>query len=104
MGLAKVQEKNQLDRFIQNLLSRINDLESRLSELEGIEAIKYTNLSESNTSNPPTDAQLDTLYGMPAVVGKGFTSVINDAGLSSNFYIVFSDGAAWWIFTGTKAL
>lgn len=104
MGLQKVQETNQIDKFIHTLLDKIDALESRIAQLEGTEGIKYLTLSEGNVSNPPTDAQLDSLFGTPAAVRKGFTSVINDAGLGSNFYMVVSDGTKWWVFTGTVAV
>lgn len=57
-----------------------------------------------DVSNPPTDAELDAIYGTPATVGTGFTSIIDDNGGGANFYRVVSDGTNWWIFTGTKAL
>ncbi len=59
---------------------------------------------ESNISNPPTDAELDTAFGAPATVGKGFMAVVNDAGGGSNFYIAVSDGTNWWQTAMTKAV
>lgn len=57
-----------------------------------------------DVSNPPTDAELDNLFGTPASAGKGFYRYINDNGAGSNFYKVVSDSTNWWVFTGTKAL
>lgn len=64
--------------------------------------IKQT-VHTDDVSNPPTDAELDAIFGTPAAVGAGFTAYINDAGLGSNFYQIVSDGTNWWIFTGTVA-
>lgn len=103
MGLQKTQESNQITNFINDLLTRFRKLEDRLALIEGDEGARYLKLSEDNVSNPPTDAQLDALYGTPAVVGKGFVALINDNGVGANFYLVTSDGSAWWVFTGTVA-
>ena len=65
--------------------------------------LKETILTD-DVSNPPTDAELDNLFGTPASVGAGFYRHIDDAGGGSNFYKVISDGTNWWVFTGTKAL
>lgn len=104
MGLQKALENKQVDRFLDELLSRFRETENRLAQLEGNEAVKYLQLKENNISNPPTDAELDAIYGTPATVGKGFTSVINDNAASANFYLIISDGSSWWYFAGTKAV
>jgi hypothetical protein len=57
-----------------------------------------------DVSNPPTDAELDAIFGTPATVGGGFTAYIDDNGAGNNFYQITSDGANWWIFTGAKAV
>jgi len=66
---------------------------------EGISQTVHTD----DVSNPPTDAELDTVFGTPATVGAGFTAYIDDNGGGANFYQVVSDGTNWWIFTGTIA-
>jgi hypothetical protein len=60
----------------------------------------YTN----DVSNPPTDAELDAIFGTPATVGANFTAEIDDAGAGNNFYSIKSDGSNWWITTWTKAV
>jgi hypothetical protein len=57
-----------------------------------------------NVSNPPTDAELDSIFGTPATVGAGFTAYIDDNGGGANFYQIVSDGTNWWHFAGTKAV
>lgn len=59
--------------------------------------------SEANTSNPPTDAELDSAFGTPASVGKGFFGVVNDNGAGTAEYWCWSDGTNWWFISGTKA-
>jgi spore coat protein U-like protein len=63
--------------------------------------IKQT-VHTDNVSNPPTDAELDSVFGTPATVGAGFTVYINDNGAGNNFYQCVSDGTNWWGFTATK--
>lgn len=62
------------------------------------------NVSKGNVSNPPTDAELDALYGTPADVGAGWHTIIDDAGGDANVYFVVSNGTSWWYFTATKAV
>lgn len=57
-----------------------------------------------DVSNPPTDAELDAIFGTPATVGAVFTADIDDAGAGNNFYTVKSDGTNWWIQTYAKAI
>jgi len=58
------------------------------------------NVDVNDVSNPPTDAELDSIYGS---VNDGFTAYIDDNGEGSNFYQVVYRNSAWYIFTGTKA-
>lgn len=57
-----------------------------------------------NVSNPPTDAELDAIFGEPAEVGAGFMAVIDDNGADTNVYIVYSTGVSWWQGTLGKCL
>jgi hypothetical protein len=61
-------------------------------------------VSTADVSSPPTDAELDAAFGAPAEVGAGFIRLINDNAAGADFYLVASDGANWWVFTGTKAI
>lgn len=64
---------------------------------------KYIQYDESNTSNPPTDAELDSAFGTPATVGEGFVVLLDDNGGDSNVYLVASNGTSWWYTALTKA-
>jgi len=59
--------------------------------------------STADVSNPPTDAELDTLFTSPSTVGVDFVAFIDDNGAGANFYQIKSDGTNWWINTFTKA-
>lgn len=54
------------------------------------------NLSHANVSNPPTDSELNNLFGLADEVGAGFTSYIDDNGAGIDAYRVWSDGVNWW--------
>ena len=60
-------------------------------------------LSIADTSNPPTDAELDTAFGTPATVGSGYLAFLDDAGGDANFYLIGSNGTSWWHVALTKA-
>lgn len=62
-----------------------------------------TQHSTADVSNPPTDAELDSVFGTPAAVGAGFLAGIDDNGADTNFYLVYSTGTSWVVFTGAKA-
>ena len=59
------------------------------------------NVNTDDVSNPPTDAQLDAIFG---AVNDGFTGYIDDNGAGTNFYQVVFRNSAWYIFESTKAL
>jgi hypothetical protein len=61
-------------------------------------------LATPDVSSPPTDAELDAVFGTPAEVGPGFLRLIDDNAAGSALYIIASDGANWWHFTATKAV
>ena len=63
-----------------------------------------TKLSTANTSNPPSDGELDTAFGTPATVGSGFTALLDDNGADTNVYLVMSNGTSWWYTALTKAV
>lgn len=61
-------------------------------------------VDDSDMSDPPTDAQLDTAFGAPGTVGSGFTALIDDAGAGTASLMVWTNGTAWFHVAGTKAL
>ena len=60
--------------------------------------------SNANTSNPPTDAQLDSAFGTPATVGAGFVGILDDNAAGTAVYLCYSDGSAWWTIAFTLAV
>ena len=57
----------------------------------------------SDVSNPPTDAELDALFGTPATVGDGWIGVVDDDG-TANYYLCVSSNGVWLTFAGTVAV
>ncbi len=95
------------DHYPTNILNRLDEAERRLNEIERHAKTGVAVIVEVNTgdvSNPPTDAELDSLFGIPADVGDGRIVLLNDAGGASNEYLIWSDGLHWWHATGTKSI
>ena len=95
------------DHIHDNVMTRIKDTEDRLDEIERnakTGAMTMLTVDVTNISNPPTDAELDAIFGDPDDVGAGYVVLINDAGAGANEYLVWSDGSSWWYATGTKAI
>lgn len=51
----------------------------------------------------PTDAQLDTAFGTPASLGRGFIGTVDDADGDTNFYVCVTSDASWYYVKLTKA-
>lgn len=62
-----------------------------------------TKVSTANTSNPPTDAELDSAFGEPATLGTGFVGLLDDNNAGTNAYACFAIGTNWWTVALTKA-
>lgn len=62
----------------------------------------FTEVITSDVTNPPTDAELDAIYGTPATVGNGFTGNVKDSN-SDNFYEVKAIGSQWYTIAATLA-
>jgi len=60
--------------------------------------------SDAEMSDPPSDAELDGAFGIPAEVGAGFTAVLDDGGAGTAVYLVASDGVKWWYVAMTEAV
>lgn len=53
-------------------------------------------VSRANVSNPPTDAEADAAFGLPANVGAGFLALIDDNNADAAVWLVTSNGTSWW--------
>lgn len=51
----------------------------------------------------PTDAELDTAFGTPASLGRGFIGTVDDADGDTNFYLCLTSDASWYYLKFTKA-
>lgn len=60
-------------------------------------------VSTANVSNPPTDADLISVFGAAATVGAGFMAIVDDNNGHANEYLIWSDGTKYWQITATAA-
>lgn len=97
------QQKRNLGDAFNRIFQMISDQDKKIENLQASEGVGMR-LDTTNTSNPPTDAQLDAAFGTPAVVGAGFIAILDDNGAHANEYLVWSDGTSWFYATGTKAV
>jgi hypothetical protein len=94
------------DHYPENILDALEAVQDRLADLERTAktgAATFIEIDTTDVSNPPTDAELDAIFGTPDEAGAGFTALVNDNSAGSNEYLVWSDGSAWWYASGTKA-
>jgi len=67
---------------------------------DGIRTIQaVTNVHDTT----PTDAELDTAFGTPAVVGRGFIGTVDDADADARMYFCVASDAGWYWTLMTKA-
>lgn len=73
---------------------RFNDgFLSGILRAEGGVRVAY---DDSDGTSPPTDAELDAIWGGPGTVGSGWLGVQHDAGGATGFRIIGSDGTNWY--------
>lgn len=65
--------------------------------------INFLDRSDANVSNPPTDAELDSVFGGPGAVPPGYGVILDDGGADTNVYLITSNGTSWWYSALTKA-
>lgn len=66
----------------------------------------YRSMLSANVSNPPTDAEIDSVTGSTpgaAGIGAGYSVLLEDND-SDNLYQVHSDGTDWYTYAGAKAV
>ena len=56
-----------------------------------------------DVSNPPTDAELDTAFGLPATKGDNFIGLLDDNVADANLWMCVPNGTSWWYAAMTKA-
>jgi len=61
-------------------------------------------VAAQDVSDPPTDAELDAIFGDPSVLGEGYTGYINDDAGGVNNYIVWVSDGKWVYQKGTVAI
>lgn len=60
--------------------------------------------STANVGNPPTDAELDAVFGTPAANGTGFLAILDDNGAGTNVWLVAGNGTNWYYTAMTQAV
>jgi hypothetical protein len=60
-------------------------------------------ISIANVSNPPTDAELDSIFGNPVLIGN-FVGIVNDNGSNIDVWLCVSTGLNWFYENLTKAV
>ena len=75
------------------------ELEQKVRYLYGLATSKQVlriPSSNDNVSDPPTDAELDSAFGTPSMVGNGFIGVLDDAGAGSKVWLCIAKNSKWW--------
>jgi len=60
--------------------------------------------STADVSDPPTDSELDSAFGTPATLGRGFVGVIDDNDDNTDGWICWTSDISWYYIKGTKAV
>jgi len=83
----------------------LNEHERRLDALEA-RGWPRVQLSTDNLANPavPTDGELDTAFGTPAVLGPGFVGLIDENNAHANVILCCTVAASWWYVVLTQAV
>lgn len=84
-----------------DMARRLRAIERRL-DIMGSKDAPTVRYAESDTSTPPTDAQVDTLFGTAANLHGGFIGIIYDTSTASTAsYIVWVANDSWYRADGT---
>ncbi len=78
----------------EEIIQQIRELTQQLIQLETAE-FDFVCVND-NVSNPPTDAQLDTAFGIAANLYDGFTGLVDDAGAGTTVWLCIVKNSKWW--------
>jgi len=90
------------DQLTRDIVRRLARLEKWAENLKLPETL--VPVSRADVSSPPTDAELDTAFGLPANVGAGFLALVDDNDADTTVWLVASNGTSWWYEGLTKAV
>lgn len=88
---------------VRQLQREVKALQREVSRLRRVEAAGGGPVMDTPFSNPPTDAELDSAFGVPGDISQGMIKFVDDDGAETDVYLVVAIGDSWWIFTGVKA-
>ena len=77
------------------IFRQLNQHARRLDELEA-QGWPRVQLSTDNVSDPPTDAELNTAFGTPEVLGPGFVGLVDDGNAHAYVWLCCTIAASWW--------
>jgi len=84
------------------------ELASHERRLEALEAQGWprVQVSTDNLADPavPTDAELNTAFGTPEVLGPGFIGLIDENNAHANVILCATIAASWWYVALTAAV
>lgn len=84
--------------------NNILDVESGNLQVIATAGIRTKQAVDDVHDTTPTDAQLDSAFGTPATLGRGFIGTIDDADGDTNFYLCITSDASWYWVKMTKGL
>lgn len=59
---------------------------------------------ETDVADPPTDANLDGIFGAPADLEGGFIGIVNDNAGDTDVWLVFTTDSNWYYLQFTQAV
>lgn len=87
----------------EEIIRRLDNLTERLERLERLEpaVVRY---ASGIAANPPTDANLDNIFGDAADLPNGFIGILHATGGGGNRrWICVVSGGGWWLEELTQA-
>lgn len=60
--------------------------------------------SVANVTSPPSDAELDSAFGTPATLGRGFIGTVDDNDGDTTMWLCITSDASWYYIATTKAV
>jgi hypothetical protein len=97
-----VSDTELLHTAVRDLQEQVRELQRQVARLQRIEPVGGGPISTAAVSDTLTLAEVTAIFGDPADISAGMPKFLDDGGAGTAFYLLVSDGANWWSFTGTK--
>lgn len=90
---------------LESLMKRVAQLERDVARLQHVESAAGCPIVSVDITRPPTDAQLDGAFGVPADISKGMLKLVYDSGdIGEAVYGAVPLDGGWWYWALTKAV